>query len=127
MDLKFIVIEGVISDPTFDHGERCCADTCISLTDDGYMFVDSCAGEKVLFSQLHEFDIEHEGRRWHIHRIMRDVFIPGEIIVVDAGTGREVGGYGRKPSKWNVRYKEFGDIEEAAQYALDVIDREDVM
>lgn len=120
MDLKFIVIEDVIPDPTSKHGECCCGDTCITLTDNGYMVIGFDVDGKVLCSQVHEFDVECEGKRWHINHIVEDVFTRGEIIVINAKTGREVGGRERKPSKWNVKYKEFDDIKEAAQYALKV-------
>lgn len=40
------------------------------------------------------------------------VFEQGEILVVD-DDGREVGGAGRKPSKWGITYNHFNTVEEA--------------
>jgi len=51
--------------------------------------------------------------------IMAPVFWLGEILVVDEG-GREIGGKGRKPSKWAVEYEEFDDLAEAVRRSREV-------
>lgn len=47
------------------------------------------------------------------------VFHRGEILVMDAD-GREVGGLGRKPSKWDVTVKIVGSIEVAARLSREI-------
>lgn len=47
------------------------------------------------------------------------VFELGEILILD-GSGREVGGMGRKPSKWSVTTEEFDDIEAAVARSREV-------
>ena len=47
------------------------------------------------------------------------VFYVGELLVLD-GSGREVCGKGRKPSKWGVRCDEFDSIDEAVARAVAV-------
>lgn len=47
------------------------------------------------------------------------VFWRGEIIVLDSD-GREVGGQGRKPSKWYVTCEEFDNIEDAVARSREV-------
>ena len=42
------------------------------------------------------------------------VFHLGEILILDE-SGREVGGLGRKPSKWDVALQYFPTIEEAVE------------
>jgi hypothetical protein len=54
--------------------------------------------------------------------IQTDVFHLGEIIVVD-GDGREIGGMGRKPSKWSVETERFGDLDAAIACSRRVMDR----
>lgn len=44
------------------------------------------------------------------------VFTLGEILVMD-DSGREIGGVGRKPSKWDVECREFDSLEEAVEFA----------
>ena len=43
------------------------------------------------------------------------VFRPGEIFVMDMRTMREVGGAGRAPNKWAVKYRvlDFSEMQEA--------------
>lgn len=50
------------------------------------------------------------------------VFYAGEILVVESTTGREIGGRGRKPSKWGVTYEEFVTIESAEDCARKVME-----
>ena len=47
------------------------------------------------------------------------VFDIGEILVLDLD-GREIGGRGRKPSKWDVKCEVFDDIEKAIERAREV-------
>lgn len=49
------------------------------------------------------------------------VFIPGEILVLDDG-GREIGGRGRAPGKWDVSLEYFDTLEAAAARAAEVLD-----
>lgn len=49
------------------------------------------------------------------------VFIPGEILVLD-DDGRELGGRGRKPDKWDVSVETFDTLEAAAKRAAEVMD-----
>ena len=48
-----------------------------------------------------------------------EVFSVGEILILDA-SGREVSGYGRKPSKWDVQTEYFETLEEAVNRAVEV-------
>lgn len=47
------------------------------------------------------------------------VFTVGEILILDA-SGREVGGRGRKPSKWDVEVEYFDDLGAAVRRAREV-------
>lgn len=47
-----------------------------------------------------------------IWRIKVPVYVLGEILVLDE-YGREVGGHGRKPSKWDVTCEEFDSLDDA--------------
>lgn len=49
-----------------------------------------------------------------------EVFIRGEVLVLDGHMGREVSGKGRKPSKWAVEVEHFDDIEDAIKKAKEV-------
>lgn len=49
----------------------------------------------------------------------RPVFVAGEILVVGTD-GREIGGHLRKPSKWEVEFKLFDNIEDAVELAEQV-------
>lgn len=49
------------------------------------------------------------------------VFVPGEILVLDDG-GREIGGRGRAPGKWDVTLEHFDTLEAAAVRAAEVLD-----
>ena len=49
--------------------------------------------------------------------IMTPVFEVGELHIVCACHGREIGYPGRKPSKWDIQYMIFDDIEEAVAEA----------
>lgn len=46
------------------------------------------------------------------------VFYLGEIII--ANGGREIGGVGRKPSKWEVDYETFSNVDEAIRRSREV-------
>ncbi len=50
------------------------------------------------------------------------VFTLAEIMILDADTGREVAGRGRKPSKWDVSIEHFQVLEEAVLCATETID-----
>lgn len=50
------------------------------------------------------------------------MFILGEILVCD-GDGREIGGRGRKPDKWDVRTETFSDANKAASRSVEVLTR----
>ena len=52
--------------------------------------------------------------------LLSPVFALGEIIVVDSN-GREIGGDGRKPSKWFVDYEEFYTVYEAIAKAKEIL------
>ena len=52
-------------------------------------------------------------------QIQAPVFQLGEILLLD-GTGREVGGSQRKPSKWIISYEEFNDAETAIKRSIEV-------
>lgn len=54
----------------------------------------------------------------HMMNLYYPVFYSGEIIVVDE-LGREIGGMGRKPSKWFVEYEVFGDVGDAIKCSLE--------
>jgi len=47
----------------------------------------------------------------------------GEILILD-DYGREIGGRGRKPSKWFVEHKEFDSLDEAIECAIKVQNRQ---
>ena len=47
------------------------------------------------------------------------VFWKGEILVLDE-SGREIGGVGRKPSKWFVTCEHFNNIEDAIRRSREV-------
>ena len=49
-----------------------------------------------------------------IDSIKGPVFVLGEILVVDE-SGREIGGKGRKPSKWWVEHETFNNVEDAVK------------
>lgn len=49
------------------------------------------------------------------------VFIPGEILILD-DAGREIGGRGRAPGKWDVRIEYCDSLEAAAKRAAEVMD-----
>ena len=51
-------------------------------------------------------------------RVKIPVFIPSEILILDAETGREIAGHRRKPSKWLVKYEMFDSIDEAIERAV---------
>lgn len=48
------------------------------------------------------------------------VFELGEILVVDRAGGREIGGSGRKPSKWSVKREHFEALEAAVARSCEV-------
>lgn len=50
------------------------------------------------------------------------VFEEGEILVTDGS--REIGGAGRKPSKWDVDYEMFDNVEDAIKKSREVLERE---
>ena len=53
--------------------------------------------------------------------LLSPVFALGEIMVLDSeDCGREVGGAGRKPSKWAIRCEHFHSIEAAVARAREV-------
>lgn len=55
--------------------------------------------------------------------LRQPVFHVGEILILDAETGREVGYPGRKPSKWFIRIEEFDqDLEGAIRRAREVFE-----
>lgn len=47
------------------------------------------------------------------------VFSLGEIIVVNE-SGREIGGHGRKPSKWSISSEYFDNVEDAIERAKEL-------
>lgn len=61
-----------------------------------------------------------ETPRWKAINIRTPVFTLGEILVLNE-CGREIGGHGRKPSKWWVEYEEFPTIEQAIKRAEEVM------
>lgn len=50
------------------------------------------------------------------------VFALGEILVLD-GEGREIGGRGRKPNKWDVDWEVCDTVEYAVLKAVEVVDQ----
>ena len=120
---KFVVIEEANTDPAKDANW---ADTNLVLYQDGiYVDADRTRKEQMdLPSLLHSFVVAVKTKRgpfrgwkkWRIERIRKPAFEKGEILIVDEH-GREVGPFGRKPWKWQVRYREFDDLEEAVKYA----------
>lgn len=52
-----------------------------------------------------------------------EVFSLGEIVVLDGGE-REIGGEGRKPSKWFIEYETFDDIDAAIARSREVTEAE---
>lgn len=63
-----------------------------------------------------EYDYVPFDQALHLHT---QVFWPGEILVLD-GNGREIGGMGRKPSKWFVEVEEFDNVEDAIARAREI-------
>lgn len=55
-----------------------------------------------------------------------DLFLPvfhvGEVLIVEPGSEREYGYPGRKPSKWQVTYERYADVQAACRRAQEVID-----
>ena len=51
------------------------------------------------------------------------VFGLAEILILDADTGREVAGAGRKPNKWDVSIETFQVLKEAILCAEEVIEK----
>lgn len=49
------------------------------------------------------------------------VFEKGEIVICDVGNGREVGYPGRKPSKWDVEYDIFDNLDDAVKRSQELI------
>ena len=75
--------------------------------------------ENIIVSAI-PFIIEKDGRRFKIERLKSKVFYEGEILIVDE-SGREVAGLCRKPSKWNVEYEEFDNLEDAIKRARKIV------
>lgn len=63
-------------------------------------------------------------RSKNIIEIKRQVFAPGEILIVDPVYGREYGWPGRKPSKWAVEFERFERVEDAVKRAKEIMDNE---
>lgn len=51
-----------------------------------------------------------------IHPIYANVFQIGELLIIDGVVGRE-GEFGRKPSKWDVEWREFDDPVKAMRFS----------
>ena len=47
-------------------------------------------------------------------------FALGEILILNAGTDREIGGIQRKPSKWFIEYETFDTVEQAIERSREV-------
>ncbi len=50
--------------------------------------------------------------------VQTPVFTVGEILITQ--NGREIAGKGRKPSKWDVEYESFDDLNDALVRALEI-------
>lgn len=59
-------------------------------------------------------------KAYTINRVKTPAFMKGEILIVDAETEREIAGLRRKPSKWDVKYEVYDNVEEAVKRALEV-------
>lgn len=68
------------------------------------------------FSTLEDFDKPNEFVNAKI-----PVFSLGEVLILD-GSGREVVGMQRKPSKWSVETEEFDNLEDAITRSKEVLD-----
>lgn len=53
----------------------------------------------------------------------QEVFYLGEVMILDSN-GREPGGHGRKPDKWDVKVEYFADIVSAGNRSREVVETE---
>jgi hypothetical protein len=102
------------------------------LTNDGNLY---SAGLELYLSNPHQHPDERGSKRLldalaesgrqdafgFVMALRAPCFTLGEILILD-GSGREVCGRGRKPSKWFIETEGFGTIEEAAARAIEITD-----
>jgi hypothetical protein len=59
------------------------------------------------------FQVTVKGKTYTLERVRVPVFVEGEILILEAESGREIAGHLRKPSKWFVEYEVYDSLEEA--------------
>ncbi len=118
MKLRFVVIEEANEDPSKDMNWY---DSYIGIKDNKLFFEPLDNEAKLLSSKVTEFNVAtHNGETFRIQEIKAPTFKRGEIIIVDEW-GREVDGPQRKPSKWDIKYRVFDNLEEAVKYAQKIL------
>jgi hypothetical protein len=70
------------------------------------------------------FQVTVKGKTYTLERVRVPVFEKGEILILDAESGREIAGHERKPSKWFVEYEVYDSLEEAIKKAISVLSEE---
>jgi hypothetical protein len=83
-----------------------------------YVGAEPSDNDSILF--LEPFTITLKGKAYTINRVKTPAFMKGEILIIDAETEREIAGLRRKPSKWDVEYEVYDNLEDAIKRALEV-------
>jgi hypothetical protein len=83
-----------------------------------YVGAEPSNNDSILF--LEPFTITLKDKAYTINRVKTPAFMKGEILIIDAETEREIAGLRRKPSKWDVKYEVYDNVEEAVKKALEV-------
>lgn len=113
MTTTFIVITRVPTPP--DAGNMAALGECWAQTEQP----SEKNGWRGRLQPLHEVDQNMAMAALLILRV--PVFVLGEILIVESVSGREIGGRGRKPAKWDVGYEEFVTEQSAVARAQEAM------
>ena len=114
--------------PTSDDGNRACSTMYINPRGEEQVvgsriiippnkFEDDLFAKAITSVCMNTIDLSEE----QVLFCMVPVFKLGEILVMDCNSDRTIPD-GRKPSKWDVEYETFNDIESAVKRAIEVVE-----